>query len=302
MLFVASASRKMCREPDPMVRYEDELYYFQYAPPLDRLEDASRSNRPSLPFATAEPWQCSVYYFWWLFLKENDDYHATHEARGVGPCARVYNDFGDIYTPDFPTWWMERGRDLFCEPRSAAVQLTSPDQLLADAIFTDRLVLTIDQNSDVDRVLAEVRSLMRMPRSGLGRARGSQALYPVFTKPVLTSLHQHHQVYELARDNPSLPMSEIGRRAGLMPSIDPTDADSRATLASVTARTLRQARMLIKNVARGVFPVSADSHDRKVDSFLDTLQITRRLRVSEIISGPYETEFGRGWSRRQSGA
>lgn len=273
-----------------MIRYDNELYYFQYAPPTDRLEDATKGKRPSAPFAGAAPWQCSVYYFWWLFLRENEAYQTACQTRGQGKCRALYLDFGDIYATDFPTWWMETGRDLFCEPRSAGVQTTTRDELGNKA--DERIILSIDRGSDVERVLAEVRSLLRKPENKIRDKGASQALYQVFTKPVLTSLHQHHKVYTLARENPSMTMHEIGHQAGIMPSLKPNDADAKAMLASVTSRTLRQAENIIKYVSEGVFPVMNDGQVPLVPKFIERVESSSKQRVREITSGPYETTFG----------
>jgi hypothetical protein len=273
-----------------MIRYDNELYYFQYAPPTDRLEDATKGKRPSAPFAGAQPWQCSVYYFWWLFLRENKAYQTACETRGQSELRALYSDFGEIYDTDFPTWWMETGRDLFCEPRSEGVQITTPAQLSYSS--DDRLLLSIDRASDIERALAEIRSLLRKPENNMRNKGSSQALYQVFTKPVLTSLHQHHEVYTFARANPGMKMHEIGHKVGVMPSVTPSDPEAKAKLASVTGRVMRQAERIIEHVGMGVFPVITDEHANAVSGFVEQVERSSQQRVREITSGPYETTFG----------
>ena len=275
-----------------MIRYDNELYYFQYAPPTERLEDATKGKRPSAPFAGAEPWQCSVFYFWWLFLRENEAYRTACETRGQGECRALYFDFSDIYETNFPTWWMETGRDLFCEPRSEGVQITTRADLRNSYSGDDRLLLSIDRGSDIERALAEVRNILRKPENNMRNKGASQALYQVFTKPVLTSLYLHHKVYTLARAHSGMAMHEIGYKAGVMPSVTPSDPEAKAKLASVTGRIMRQAERIIEYVGKGVFPVITDEHAKDVPDFLAQVQRSSQQRVREIASGPYETTFG----------
>ena len=187
---------------------------------------------------------------------------------------------------------MDTGRDLFCEPRSAGVQITARAELRNSYNADDRLLLSIDRGSDIERVLAEVRSLLRKPENQMRNKGSSQALYQVFTKPVLTSLYQHHKVYTHAMENPGMTMHEIGNLAGVMPSVEPSDPEAKAKLASVTGRIMRQAANIIEYVGRGVFPVITDEHASDVSDFLAKVKISSEQRVNEITSGPYETTFG----------
>jgi len=275
-----------------MIRYDNELYYFQYAPPTDRLEDATKGKRPSVPFTGAQPWQCSVYYFWWLFLRENEAYRTACETRGQSELRALYFDFGDVHDTDFPTWWLETGRDLFCEPRSESVQIVKQGELRYSYDADDRLLLTIDRGSDIERVLAEVRSLLRKSENKLRNKGASQALYQVFTKPVLTSLYQHHKVYTLRKSKPDAALYEIGDEAGVMTSLSPSDPEAKAMLASVTGRIVRQAERIIEYVGQGVFPVITEEHEKLVPAFREALKKSSQKRVQEVTAGPYETTFG----------
>jgi hypothetical protein len=55
--------------------FNKQLLYFRYAPPLTDLDGAT-DDRPNPPFRDAPKQCCSVYYYWWAFLKENVDYIA----------------------------------------------------------------------------------------------------------------------------------------------------------------------------------------------------------------------------------
>lgn len=100
-----------------MIEFEEgERYYFQYAPPSLGHREASSNKRPAKPFAEAAGWQCSVYYYWWKFLRLSEGYKKNYEAGGEGLCAKVYRDFGDVRDDDFQAWWLTIGRELFREP------------------------------------------------------------------------------------------------------------------------------------------------------------------------------------------
>lgn len=81
-------------------------------PVLER-SDSSCAVHAVSPFPKAKPWQCSVYYFWWRFLKEHEGYRECCENGGEGPHAETYRDFGDIRGNDFRSWWKKSGRHLF---------------------------------------------------------------------------------------------------------------------------------------------------------------------------------------------
>lgn len=59
----------------------------------------------------------SPYYWWFKFLQLNEEYKATEVANGIGACADLYADFGNVHATDFKTWWNEHAH-LFAEPRS----------------------------------------------------------------------------------------------------------------------------------------------------------------------------------------
>lgn len=57
-------------------------------------------------------------FFWWFrFLQLNSDYLATEKTKGIGVCADLYKDFGDVSYKDFKTWWKEHSH-LFAEEAS----------------------------------------------------------------------------------------------------------------------------------------------------------------------------------------
>lgn len=47
----------------------------------------------------------SPFYWWFKFLQLNEDYRRTAQNNGVGSCADLYKDFGDVDGIDFKSWW-----------------------------------------------------------------------------------------------------------------------------------------------------------------------------------------------------
>ena len=103
---------------------ERKIMFFRHCPPIANLDDVS-SARPQEPFKEAAGYKCSVFYYWWAFLRENAAYRACCDEHGQGPLQDLYSFFGDVRGDDFVAWWSfgangrgggsYAGRDLFCE-------------------------------------------------------------------------------------------------------------------------------------------------------------------------------------------
>ena len=81
----------------------------------------------------------------------------------------------------------------------------------------------------------------------------ASAKYPVFTKPVLSALHQHWSLWQLRKQRPDLKLHELAEAAELTFS---DRSDSPEAKAIVVSRYLRQAKHMITYVGRGLFPVT----------------------------------------------
>lgn len=228
--------------------------YFKYAPPLTGLDDYSKETLPNRPFDGAQPYQRSVYYYWWLFLKEHEGYRACCDAGGEGEYAELYADFGDVRDDDFMKWWKRGGRLLFCIPQDDPIRIYGS----AGFNLTDesRVVVSLPVDRDVDDVLAELKLLLKPLRKQVAvRETDKRARYEVATKPVLTSLHQHWQVYRLRKQNPDMKLHEIGDEIGIL--VDERNfADPVQVKAVTVSRYYRQATTLIEYVGKGLFPIT----------------------------------------------
>jgi hypothetical protein len=63
-------------------------------------------------------------------LQLNEDYRHTAQNKGVGLCAELYKDFGDVDGIDFKTWWRSHEHLFADEPTTYRLKAaTSPSEL-----------------------------------------------------------------------------------------------------------------------------------------------------------------------------
>lgn len=231
--------------------------YFRYAPPLTDLDAYSDDDLPKIPFKGALPFQRSVFYYWWLFLKEHEGYLACCEAGGTGEYTALHADFGDVRDDDFMKWWKKGGRLLFCVPQDDPIHLyPSREFQLNDE---DRVVVSLPVHRDVDDMLAELKALLKPLRKHAPlRKSDNRAKYEVATKPVLSSLHQHWQVWRLKNQKPDMKLHEIADEVGITAD-DKEGKDPKQLKAIIVSRYKRQAETLIEYVGKGIFPITNTS-------------------------------------------
>lgn len=242
--------------------------FFIYAPPLKGTRPSRRAP-PKPAFKGAKSWQNSVYYFWWEYLRRHEGYVETCRAKGRGRYSALYSDFGDVTQPDFWRWWTEHAH-FFAEPPPPHVQFVvlndaytpKPESVVMEIPLNQRLSLSIRQLKRMigDRVQVSSRS-----------KSASRALYPVYTKPVLSSLYQALRVWDLKKDHPTWPnylIKDVAdghlKEAQAETFVSTKDRKVRMSLAGTSAeriqktlavsRLLRIAQQYIDNVALGEFP------------------------------------------------
>lgn len=240
--------------------------HFAYAWPLKRSPRDSK-QRVTPPFLGAAPWQCSVYYYWWEYLRRHDGYRDTCATGGIGPYAALYADFGDVHATEFWSWWRQHNH-IFAEPpirqvRHAALGERADERTLILAVPLDtKLSLTVGQFKRLVRPL-----LVEPPRA----KSQSRAKYPVATKPSLPALHEHLLVWDARQADKSCKDWELADRVGLRinhvvngetltqrKSLKlPTDDIERVLVRRkqlAVQRHLRIAEQYIHYVGRGRFP------------------------------------------------
>jgi len=234
-------------------RSQMTTFFFRYAPPRFGVDRGDLTNDVSvkMPFPDAEAWQCSVYYYWWEFLRINPEYR--REARlGAESSNPVARDFGDpVRYGSFEGWWRERGRYLFCEPRERGIRWAGNP---SDLPRSDGCVyVSVPFRCDIEQALAQLRDILKPQMDAMKAEQGgSGAKYPVFTKPVLPALHKRLEVLQ-CRDQ-RMTLDEAGLKLGIGPQDD--SAAARHMREVSVSRYYREARTLRDFAAQGHFPVT----------------------------------------------
>jgi len=145
----------------------------------------------------------SPYYWWFKYLQLNDDYIATCSADGVGICADMYKDFGDIRTIDFKTWWNLHA-SLFAEPRSNySMQIANDTNTLApfnsDLVLNLIVPLTWTQRTLKKRFSELVLSKIAKGKRGVS-VDDSEAKYMLSGKWHIEALKTAYTIYKLRKE------------------------------------------------------------------------------------------------------
>ena len=189
-----------------------KLFYI-YAPPIKGRRNRhgeliSKRVQPNAPFRTAEPWQCSVYYFWWEYLRRHMGYKRCCEQRGKGKYSSLYADFGNVHaSDDFWAWWCEHNH-LFAEP--PARQLLELDGAGANETEPDTLHIQVPLEVRMPYLVDAFRKLLQANAEAVKRAKSvSRAAYPGCAKPKLGSLYQTLVFGDFYVEHPELKLHEL---------------------------------------------------------------------------------------------
>lgn len=246
-----------------------KVLYFRHAPPFTDLDDVSgRDTRP--PFEGAPGYQCSVYYYWWAFLRLSKSYRECCEQKGEGDLAPLYRFFGDVRDDDFMHWWRfgghtprrYSGRKLFANgSRDPIIAVGDPK---AAEPKGEHILLRIPISDDLTRLTAEFKQLMRPIVESRMRQHGSQkhkAWFEVTSdNPNLKSLHNILVAQQTLEANPDLKRYDLALRLGIAQKIrgERGDVNHEIAVYSALARLLKKARLLIRNTEVGRFPDFTD--------------------------------------------
>lgn len=246
--------------------FKNRRLHFAYAWPLKNWPKTG-NLRVTPPFPKAEPWQCSVYYYWWEYLRRHDGYRRTCEAGGKGEFAKLYEDFGNVHESEFWPWWRSHSW-LFAEPAIRQVVVANEGECGDERT----LILRVPLETKLSLITGQFKRLVKPHLERAARAKWeSRAKYPVATKPVLTSLHEHLVVWDAKRRHPEMKDAEIADLVGLrinhivdgetiagrMSVWRPADDIERKIYRRkqlTVQRHLRIAEQYIENVALGRFP------------------------------------------------
>jgi hypothetical protein len=234
--------------------------HFPYKHPTFGTKSKPKSERA---------WKSSVYYWWWEYLRRNEDYKRSCLNGGKGKCAKLYDDFGDVFTVDFKTWWSEGGRavHLFAEPAQPSIQLLE-DAAPFDTTSKESLVLAVPLNLPINFLCAAFRKIVSKHHTGKRGVRAnqaSQARYKVSGKVDLNFLEAALKVWDYRQANPDVPLWKLAQDVRLVEAkrwVQAKDthfesADKRNVMTATASRHFRKAAAMIKNVGTGQFPASS---------------------------------------------
>lgn len=211
-------------------------------------------------------WKRSVYFWWWSYLKRNEDYIRCCNKNGKGKLSKLYADFGDVRGEDFKAWWSEnsRGAELFAEPRAEdSVRILNKGDKAIDA--SDTLTVSFPLYFPKRYLERQFKALLAEHHTGKrGRqvAKQSKAKYRVKGQPNIPAIKQALEVYDYWLAHPEKKLWEIGNEIPRLQisnklAADTTkaiDTDKKNVLAATVSRYLKKAKASIKAVEDGYFP------------------------------------------------
>lgn len=226
-----------------------------------------RAQRPAPPYPGAPGWKCSVYYYWWEYLRRNTAYRVTCENGGQGEHAELFEWFGNVHATDFHTWWWDHMWLFTFVSEAQNIALSQKWHIESEGIF-----LHVGYSRSKSEMVAAAREeIMRIPQRQITAELRKAIRFKPAARPVLHSLHQHLLVWDAKLENPQLSDAELFDAAGLVTDLpfDPKDiaklraqgagvrdlekANARAK-SLVVQRHFRIAVQYIDNVASGRFP------------------------------------------------
>ena len=220
----------------------------------------------------------SPYYWWWVYLRRNEDYIKCCENGGKGKYAKLYKDFGDVREDNFKKWWKEKGVELFSEKHVSEggdmvlMELTDKSQW-SDAWTLDKVLVVAMPLSSSKRYLQSRFNALLKKRHTTKRGRQykafeeSSAKYPLAKNYTIRNLETTLAVYDEYLKHkgqvPKVPYWKIGQNMRLVPSAMTTDSMSmnerqvyRNVMGASVKRYITNAEKMIANAALGKFPLS----------------------------------------------
>jgi len=216
-------------------------------------------------------WENSAYYLWWEYLRRHEGYKKAISTKRKGQYLNLFNDFGDIHTSDFKTWWTtgERGAVLFSEPPAPTRVISLTDEQALELIQSGRdertllVAIPLDyRRRTITKSLSKILSDNHSRKRGEKRVKFSRAKYPLHHAPDVSALKSTLACYDLKLQNPSMPLWQIAQIAGVSRGLTQAElegsgghvADKKASMTAGVSRKLKYAAKLIEGVGKGIFP------------------------------------------------
>lgn len=209
--------------------------------------------------------ESSPYYWWWAYLRCNEEYLKVCANGGKGKLAALYKDFGDVRGDDFKAWWTdgERGSRLFAEPVADSVRVLNEGERAASS--KKAITLHLPKNLPKRHLEQRVRALLAKHhpgRRGVVAARNANGIYRVSKQPNVPALKQGLEVWIYKKNHPDKKLWEIAAafpkimRAQQIRKSDHKHLvrEKRIALASAISRMLARTEKSIRETSQGSFP------------------------------------------------
>ena len=226
-------------------------------------------NSPSLP----STWSNSIYYLWFEYLRRNEDYRLTCENGGKGKCAKIYKNFGDIYSQDFKTWWQtnDNGANLFAEKPKRSIEIIQDKQSFPKNL-DETLVLSIPLSLSSSYLINRFKQILKKQHKGKRGERSvktgdSSATCKLATKRIaIHFLQTALKVLDKRNENPEMPLWQVAQELNLAAGSHiklgedgkvPRGghvANQKKIMAATASRYIRKAEAAIANAGAGKFP------------------------------------------------
>lgn len=214
-----------------------------------------------------EPYKYSVYYFWWEFLRRNDDYKKCCKSGGKGKLKDLYKDFGDVFDVDFKTWWQtnDKGAYLFAEEHLPEFKIITDasEMYQNDKIIYLQVPLSLPKRY-LMREFQNVLNRNHEGRVGVKTNKNSTAKYPITGHVDIDALDKCLRVYDMKIQNSKMRLWEIAQQCRITlkkqyvlndGSESPSEiSDKKLVLANTASRLLKKAEKIIAGTSLGEFP------------------------------------------------
>jgi len=227
-------------------------------------------GRGKTPFNEVNPPKTvigSPYYWWYMFLRLNDDYKTTCLAKGKGKCSALYKDFGDVHKQNFKEWWTDKAH-LFAEPQKG-YRMQIANNINEIAPFNDAEVLNLvvplnlSQRSLKRAFTSLVLNKVEKGKKGVSLEK-SEAKYPLGSKWHIEAMKTAYKIYiEKNRftEGKKVAWADVAIRVRLPmaigvkeKSLSSETSDIRRSLTILAKRHYSRAEAFIKASATNRFP------------------------------------------------
>jgi len=213
-------------------------------------------------------------YWWFLTLQASDEYVLCCRNQGKGKLANLYKDFGDVDKKSFAQWWANQGRKIFAERKKLkkVEVIDERRQLERLSIHEDRLIIEVPLTLRRQTAIRQIGKALqkayesRDPVDIWGQSTAKRQV--IKSKIRMTTIEILLNVWRIRNEHPKLSNYEIGQKAKI--DLDllarTTDGDQiddaleRRRMTIAVSRYLAQAKNLIANAERGIFPSLQDPH------------------------------------------